>query len=338
MWRSLMNIGMTLHELASPKPYQPAFTRTIPSTISTSKGTIRLVFYTPPSYNKKNPKDQTHKYPILVNFHGGGFTIGQATDDCRWATKVVDEVGVVVVSVDYRRAPEYPFPTAVEDGVDAILWLIHHAEEYGLDADKIATSGFSAGGNMAFTVPLRLEAELRRIEDSTVKVASDDVGGQAVVQTGEKVGRICGIVAWYPSTDFTRSRKERRATNVDVSKELPKFFTDLFDSSYLYPPKDLPLDSPYLSPGVADATFLKRALPENIWIFTVEFDELRDEAERFARRLRELGKNVRGEMVVGVPHAWDKSTNPLSWDPDGNIRRLYGMGCDGLRESFWGKD
>src|SRR5690606_21204512 len=162
---------------------------------------------------------------------------------------------------DYRRAPEYPFPTAVEDGVDAILYLIHHADELGLDASRIAVSGFSAGGNMAFTVPLRLEAELRTIEDREVQVlkASDSDGpwgggaargGQTVIKTGSRVGKICAIIAWYPSTDFTRSRPERRATNVDVSKELPKFFTDLFDASYLHPPKTIAMDSPYLSPGV----------------------------------------------------------------------------------------
>lgn len=294
-----------------------------------------MVFYTPRNYTSSPPKP----YPILVNFHGGGFTIGTATDDSRWATNVVDEVGAVVVSVDYRRAPEYPFPTAVEDGVDAILWLIHHADELGLDASRIAVSGFSAGGNMAFTVPLRLEEELRPIEDSEVRVMKasgrEGAGGQTVIKTGSKEGKICAIIAWYPSTDFTISRPERRATNVDVSKELPKFFTDLFDASYLYPPKTIAKNSPYLSPGVADSAFLQRALPNNgIWIFTVEFDELRDEAERFTERLRGLGKTVRGEMMKGVPHGWDKSVNPLRWDADKEIRRVYGKGIEGLREAF----
>ncbi|RPA74033.1 hypothetical protein BJ508DRAFT_418788 [Ascobolus immersus RN42] len=347
MWRFLMSIGMLLHTVAPPRPMSPSFTRTIPSTISPHKGSINLVFYTPANYTTT----PAEPYPVLVNFHGGGFTIGTATDDSRWATKVVDEVGAVVVSVDYRRAPEFAFPTAVEDGVDAVLWLIHHAQELGIDAERIAVSGFSAGGNMAFTVPLRLEAELRKIEDSEVTVvkssgtdAKNEMdgwsggaarGGQTVIKTGSKVGKICAIIAWYPSTDFTISRPERRATNVDVSKELPKFFTDLFDASYLYPPKTLDVRSPYLSPGVADSEFLQRALPdEGVWVFTVEYDELRDEAERFVKRLRGLGKNVRGEMIRGVPHGWDKSVNPLKWDGDGEIRRVYQVGCEGLKEAF----
>jgi putative ergosteryl-3beta-O-L-aspartate hydrolase len=95
----------------------------------------------------------------VINFHGGGFTLGTATDDARWCGTVVDECDAVVVSVEYRKAPEMPFPTAVEDGVDAVLWIHEHADELGIDREKIALSGFSSGGNMAFTVPLRLYDE-----------------------------------------------------------------------------------------------------------------------------------------------------------------------------------
>ncbi|KAF2487556.1 Alpha/Beta hydrolase protein [Neohortaea acidophila] len=98
-------------------------------------------------------------YPVVVNFHGGGFTLGSADDDARWCTTVVNECHAVVVSVDYRLAPEHPFPTAVEDGVDAVAYLHKHAQELGIDKDKIALSGFSSGANMCFTVPLRLHDE-----------------------------------------------------------------------------------------------------------------------------------------------------------------------------------
>ncbi|KAH9832360.1 hypothetical protein Tdes44962_MAKER08808 [Teratosphaeria destructans] len=98
-------------------------------------------------------------YPVVINFHGGGFTLGTATDDARWCGTVVDECHAIVVSVEYRKAPEMPFPTAVEDGVDAVLWIHEHADDLGIDREKIALSGFSSGGNMAFTVPLRLYDE-----------------------------------------------------------------------------------------------------------------------------------------------------------------------------------
>ena len=99
-------------------------------------------------------------YPVVINFHGGGFTLGKPGDDARWCGTVVDECHAVVISVDYRLAPECPFPTAVEDGVDAVLYVHNHADELGIDKTKIALSGFSSGGNMAFTVPLRLYDEL----------------------------------------------------------------------------------------------------------------------------------------------------------------------------------
>lgn len=164
IWRFLLAIGMFLHKLAPPRPSSPSFTRQIPTTVSRTSGEITLHFYLPESYHldcrNANP---TTKYPVVVNFHGGGFTIGAATDDARWATAVTQETGAVVVSVDYRLAPEHPFPTAVEDGVDAVLYVAKHAHELHLDRERIALSGFSAGGNLSFTVPMRLFEELESI-------------------------------------------------------------------------------------------------------------------------------------------------------------------------------
>ena len=195
-WRVLMGLGMFFHRMAPPRPPKPNFTRTIQSTISGKPGSINLMFYTPMGYEaqmkqwKDKPRDSDtdddnsggagkrkrraipgHRrrssgqrrwgdYPVVLNFHGGGFTLGSPTDDGRWCHTVVDECNAVVISVDYRLAPEHPFPTAVEDGVDAVIWTHQHAEELGLDPDKIALSGFSSGANMAFTVPLRLWDEM----------------------------------------------------------------------------------------------------------------------------------------------------------------------------------
>lgn len=195
-WRVLMSLGMFFHRLAPPRPPKPAFTRTIESKISGRPGTINLMFYVPQGYDtqkkqwKDNPRDSDTDddssggvgkgkrsavpgdrrrssgqrrwgdYPVVLNFHGGGFTLGSPTDDGRWCHTVVDECNAVVISVDYRLAPECPFPTAVEDGVDAVIWTHQHAEELGIDPDKIALSGFSSGANMAFTVPLRLWDEM----------------------------------------------------------------------------------------------------------------------------------------------------------------------------------
>ncbi|KAL9060193.1 MAG: hypothetical protein Q9162_000807 [Coniocarpon cinnabarinum] len=176
-WRFLMQIGMWLHRLAPPRPYGVRFTRQIPTTLSPTAGNVTLHFYTPKDYKtmKKLGKAES-RYPVVINFHGGGFTLGRATDDARWASRVVEQLGAVVASVDYRLAPEFPFPTAIEDGVDAVLYIIRHAEELHLDAQRIALSGFSCGGNMVFTVPIRLMEELDPNFEKTPK--DDPATGQ----------------------------------------------------------------------------------------------------------------------------------------------------------------
>jgi hypothetical protein len=146
-----MAVGMKFHHLAEPRSPSPNFEITIPSRLSTGGGTFKLAFYVPPSFFND---DHDHRFPIVVNFHGGGFTLGTETDDARWASAVVRQTGAVVVSVAYRLAPEYPFSVGIEDGTDAIIYLASHAEELCLDQHRIAISGFSAGGNFAFTVPL----------------------------------------------------------------------------------------------------------------------------------------------------------------------------------------
>ncbi|KAK5128368.1 hypothetical protein LTR85_003036 [Meristemomyces frigidus] len=332
-------------------------------------------------------------YPVVINFHGGGFTLGTATDDARWCGTVVNECHAVVISVDYRKAPEYPFPTAVEDGVDAVLWVHTHAEELGIDKDKIALSGFSSGGNMAITVCLRLWDEQNGFlrdglsrpnsyqkaeralhgsaqmtdsgSSSATKVPPDNPNVEMIYpEASAPVSPLDGpshatpnptqvkeasalvthrdlpdvsircIVPWYPSLDYTRTRDQRRATNVRKDQELPAVFTNLFDESYLHPPDTISLDSPYLSPGVAPTSLLKNALPQEIIMHTCEFDMLLDEGKDFRARLEspEIGKHVTYRMVEGVPHGWDKAPNPLK--PTPGVREHYLRACKEMRRVF----
>jgi acetyl esterase/lipase len=322
-------------------------------------------------------------YPVIINFHGGGFTLGSPHDDARWCGTVVTEMNAVVISVDYRRAPEHPFPTAVEDGVDAVLWVHKHADELGLNRHKILLSGFSSGGNMAFTVPLRLYDHLTGFHrEATVEPQAQD-GSEGGVASANRPSspedsasssstkvphdpnnhildptkppppmpksamkdsnvfreqhmevpdiQIRGIVPWYPSLDYTRTREERRATGLRADQELPAFFTNLFDDSYLHPPKDVTLDSPYLSPAVAPTDLLRNALPDEIIMHTCEYDMLLDEGKTFYQRLisDEVGKNVTYTMVPGVPHGWDKAPNPLT--PTPGVKDYYLKACKEMR-------
>lgn len=334
-----MRIGMLMHRLAPPRPPHPKFTCTIsPTVASDKKGHIILHFYVPRNFSVESQL-RRKKYPVVVNFHGGGFTLGSATDDARWCRILVEELSAVVVSVDYRLAPEHPFPTAVEDGVDAILYLVDHADEYNLDLDKIVVSGFSSGGNMAFTVPLRLQEELENecaageerresvlldVRPPLLKALSE---GRILTRQKREI-KVKAVVSWYPSTDYTRTREERRATQADrLDQQLPAVFTELFDESYLQPPT-MDKSNPYLSPGVAPNHMLA-SLPQEIIMFTCEWDMLLKEGEEFRDRLLDLGKTVHYEMIPGVPHGWDKAPNPLRETP--GVNTWYLKACKQLR-------
>jgi acetyl esterase/lipase len=275
----------------------------------------------------------------VVNFHGGGFTLGDATDDARWCRILVQELNAVVVSVDYRLAPEHPFPTAIEDGVDAILYLSEHAREFNIDLEKIVLSGFSSGGNMAFTVPLRLQEELvneceagEEKRESVIEARRQPFSkalsaGRFLTRVNRQIN-IKAVVAWYPPTDFTRTREERRATQAErLDQQLPAIFTELFDESYLSPPTVNRAD-PYLSPGVAPDHMLA-CLPKEVILYTCEWDMLLKEAEDFRDKLLDLGKTVHYEMIPGVPHAWDKAPNPLRETP--GVNQWYLAACKQLK-------
>ncbi|KAH7401089.1 Alpha/Beta hydrolase protein [Phaeosphaeria sp. MPI-PUGE-AT-0046c] len=391
-WRVLMGIGMMLHKLARPRPPHLAFTRDIDATISPLKGKFSLNFYVPKDYKNQKKLKGNKRYPVVVNFHGGGFVLGTAKDDARWCGVVVEQVGAVVVSVGYRLAPELPFPTAVEDGADAILYLAEHAAELMLDPDRFAVSGFSSGGNMSFTVPLCLQGELfdrtpsgariidgragsvpnalvippptavststpnssrvplmrqksrldriamlRQTGASSLSLISSykavDQGGAVSVMTegSDAVVKIRGIVSFYPPTDYTQTRAQRRATCVRADQNLPAVFTELFDDSYLQPPS-LDLAHPWLSPGVAPKRMLE-ALPDDIVLFCCEWDMLLAEGEKFRDRLQnDLGKRVHYHRVPGVPHGWDKAPNPLRESP--GARQQYMVACKELKRMF----
>ncbi|KEQ63732.1 alpha/beta-hydrolase [Aureobasidium melanogenum CBS 110374] len=318
MWRFLMGIGMLLHRMAPPHPPKPSFKRSIKATVSSKPGAFDLHFYVPKDYEQHRRTNFAKKrYPCVINFHGGGFTLGSPSDDARWCGTVVDECGAVVVSVDYRLAPENPFPTAVEDGVDAVLYMADNADEFGIDENKIALSGFSSGANMAFTVPLRLYDHQSDRSHTTVQTVS-----------------ICAIVPWYPSCDYTQTREERRNTSVRTDQDLPAIFTNLFDESYLHPPDTIPLDSPYLSPGIAPTDLLAEALPQEIIMHTCQWDMLLAEGEKFRDRLlgKGINKSVHYKMIEGVPHGWDKAPNPLK--PTPGVKEHYLNATDHLRRIF----
>jgi acetyl esterase/lipase len=345
VWRLLMKIGMVLHGFPFPSPPLPSFSRKVhPTTSSDGRGPFSLRFYTPKGYEKA--KAGGRRYPVVVNFHGGGFCLGSATDDTRWARSVTEEVDAVLVSVDYHLAPEYPFPAAVDDGVETLIYLSANAEDLGIDPSKVSLTGFSAGGNLAFTVALRAQyytpSNISTI--TTGSGSSDDINTplqshhakQSVAHLSNLT--ILSIFSWYPILDFVMPRDHRRAQCEFPEKTLPAFFTDLFDESYLPSSPHSPAhttaarSSPYASPGLAPDSMLADALPHDIFLYMCEWDMLLSEGQGFVRRLEGLGKRVRSMMIERAPHAWDKSPNPFR-DQE-SIDVFYKQACAEMKFVF----
>lgn len=285
--RFLVSIASFLDRyFSSAAPPKHSFTVAIPTKLRKQPSQLNLLFYTPESYHK------THKHPLIVNFHGGGYTIGSATDDARWAAYVTSQLNAVFVSVEYGLAPDHPYPTAIGDGVDALRWLWSHAEEYGLDSTHAVVTGFSAGGTLSLATPLRLHAEM--------------VTNPAPADTA---GKITGIVSFYPGVDWTQTRAERTASNsISATKgSIKPWLYEIFDSSYLgFEHAKLDRRTPYLSPGRAETELLKSGLPQRMALYSCEWDQLLVEDEAFRERLKGLGKLVGGRIVSGVPHGFDK--------------------------------
>ncbi|KAG4029192.1 hypothetical protein MFRU_017g01280 [Monilinia fructicola] len=392
IWRGLMAIGMKFHHFADPKPPAPNFKIRIPSRLCPRGGYFNLIFYLPPSYLSGSEEDE-YRYPVVVNYHGGGFTLGTGTDDARWASAVIHTVDAVFVSVEYRLAPEYPFSVGVEDGTDAVIYLASHAEELRLDPHRMALSGFSAGGNFAFTVPLMLhdlqnDAGKRTLADLTSSTTNADgtpctntsrqdlneikdgsstpatsssshlrpnplKDTQSRNQSTTSIAKIpsleptaleitqeipsltlLAIVSFYPPTDFRQTRDAKRATNPAPEKNLPPMLTRLFDESYMSPIDSIDLRDPYLSPAAATDAFLRAAYPQDIVLYTCEYDMLNAEGIAFGERLSSaaIGKSVKGGLINCVPHAFDKKPNPISFPKAAD--RCYEEACAELARVF----
>ncbi|POS86852.1 hypothetical protein EPUL_001765 [Erysiphe pulchra] len=366
-----MSIGMMVHHLAKPWPPNPNFKLVIPSRLHPNGGSFKIFFYLPATYFE-TPDD--FKYPVVINFHGGGFTLGSGTDDARFAQAVVCDVNAIFVSIEYRLAPEYPFSVGVEDGADAVIYLAAHAEELRIDPHRMALSGFSAGGNFTFTVPLLLQdlktgagkriLTSRESNDfihspSYTSIAASSsmlfLPNSNFLRSASSLSSICKLpelkvtqvettqslpeftlvclVSFYPPIDFRKSREQKRDSNPMPEKNLPRILTDFFDEAYMQT-QDLDLADPYLSPAASSDANLKDAYPNDILLYTCQYDMLNAEGVEFGMRLASeaIGKTVRGGLIQGVPHAFDKKPNPINFPESAN--RCYREVCAELRRIF----
>ncbi|KAJ2903876.1 putative alpha/beta hydrolase [Zalerion maritima] len=250
--------------------------------------------------------------PAIINFHGGGFILGQGTDDARWAAEASATLDAVVFSVNYRLAPAYPFPVPVEDCADAILQIVARADEFSVDSNRgIFLSGFSAGGNLA----LAAWTLLQRPEEWGYELPTISPPP------------IAGIALFYPSLDFTKTRSDKRAKVSRPDLTLSTGLTDLFDVSYLFP--KIPAanrNDPRLSPGLMDDELLAKIPAAHMCI--CEHDMLAAEGLEFINRLKKLGKPATHRMVMGEQHGWDKVP---TFSPKANVAEEYHAALEAMK-------
>jgi acetyl esterase/lipase len=246
-------------------------------TIPVDGGEVRLRQYTPPA-----PCERPH--PAFFHIHGGGFTLG-SIDGIYNAAKcahICASAGVAVTTVEYRLAPEFPFPTAPEDCYAALLWVVDHAGELGIDPTRIAIGGESAGGNLAAVVALM----------------SRDRGGPPLALQ----------VLEVPVADMSRRSVEHPSFELyGVGYGLDRTAIESFEDDYLPAPIDR--DAAYVSPLRADDL---TGLPP-AHIITAELDPLRDGGEAYGRRLREAGVSTTTHRFIGHTHG--SSVLWSTWPP-----------------------
>ena len=206
----------------------------------------------------------------VVFFHGGGWALGDIDTHDGQVRDLAVKSGAVFVSVDYRLAPEDPFPAGAEDCYAATVWVAEHASELGVDASRLAVAGDSAGGNLAAVVS---------------QMARDRSGPEL---------RFQALV--YPCCDMEPSRWPSMKENENgpfLTKEMMEWFYNhyLGDQDRLVP---------YISPIRADDL---SGLPAAL-IITAEYDPLRDEGEAYGKRLQEAGVEAEIVRVDGMFHGF----------------------------------
>jgi acetyl esterase len=229
-------------------------------------GTIPVRVYRPPGAGEGQGLPVM---PVVVYFHGGGFVLCGLDSHDSICRMICAGAGAIVVSVDYRLAPEHPYPAAVDDAYAATRWVHEHAAELGGDPGKLVVAGDSAGGNLATVTCLKAR----------------DEGGPPI--------RLQVLV--YPATDAAQDRPSHAENGEGY------FLTSAHMRWYwdCYQPDHARRAEPYSSPINADLAGLPPAL-----VITAEHDPLRDEGEAYADLLGKAGVETESVRYAGMFHAF----------------------------------
>ncbi len=250
--------------------------------------TLRVRHYIPREHGWADPM------PALLYFHGGGFTIGSVDTHDRICRMLARDADCVVLSVDYRLAPEHPFPAAADDAFDTLAWLRREVHALGIDPARIAVGGDSAGGTLA-------TASAIHARDAGWPLALQlliypGVAGRQTSPSHREFGEgfllDFDLVAWF-FANYVRGEADRDDWRF------------------------APLSHPDLR-GVAPA-----------WIAIADHDPLRDDDRAYAARLREAGVGVEAVEYPGMIHAFFQHGGFVP-----TARRAHADAAAALREAF----
>jgi len=247
---------------ARPLPPGAPVARVVNRTIPGPAGDIPLRIYT--------PTETTASLPVLVWYHGGGWVLGTLEGVDHVCRELANTANAIIVSVDYRLAPEHRFPAGPDDCEAAYVWVLENAASFGGDPRRVAVGGDSAGGNLAAVVSLRAKEHNLPLPVFQLLI--------------------------YPVTDhdFDRPSYVENADGYLLTRLAMRWFWNQYVNSAA------DMDHPHAAPvRAADLRGLPPAL-----VITAEFDPLRDEGEAFGELLRQAGVPVTVTRYEGMIHGF----------------------------------
>lgn len=209
-------------------------------------------------------------FPVIVYYHGGGWVLNSIETSDASCRLLAAQTKSIVVSVDYRLAPEYKFPTPVFDAYDAFLWTVEHVKEWNGVESQIAVAGDSAGANLATVVTLLNK-----------KMSGPTISAQILL---------------YPVTDlnFNTSSYEQFKTGYGLEKKDMEWF------KYYYLNDESEINNPFVSPLQSEDV---RDLPQAL-IIVAENDVLRDEGIAYGNKLSSMNVKVEQHIAKGLVHSY----------------------------------
>ncbi|KAL4795287.1 Alpha/Beta hydrolase protein [Aspergillus venezuelensis] len=237
-------------------------------------------------------------FPVHLNFHGGGWVLGGLASEAAWCRCICNDSSIVVIDVDYRLAPQYPFPTALYDCWSAVLWTIYNAASLKIDPNSVSIGGLSSGGQMTAVLahfardrspPINLKLQLMIVPATDMRYVP-----LSITDAEHLTESTCRYPSAIHFSDLPWSPLARESwfLNYYIGTDPAKREAILSDWRM----------TPVLAPtfqGLAPAH-----------IVTAEFDVERDEGEYYGQLLKNAGNIVTMKRYNGVPHAFAHYNHP----------------------------